>query len=95
MGTQRNRLSETVLFEHPKYLFKLLDKKIITILRLHCIFSFFLMDLWHMIPKFGKTIAGQTCKFTIFDFKTFQNSTPSFENSVDPDQEPHFFSSAQ
>ena len=32
MGTQKNRLDETVLFEHPKHMFKLMDKKIITIL---------------------------------------------------------------
>ena len=33
MGTQKNRLDETVLFEHPKHMFKLMDKKIIAILR--------------------------------------------------------------
>ena len=36
VGTQKNRLDETVLcsFEHPKHMFKLMDKKIIAILRL-------------------------------------------------------------
>ena len=33
MGTQENRLDETVLFEHPKHMFKLVDQKIIAILR--------------------------------------------------------------
>ena len=36
-----------------------------------------------MISKLGKTIEGQTCKFTIFDLiiaLSFQNSIPSFEN---------------
>ena len=32
MGTQRNRLNETV-FEHPKHTFQLMGKKIIKILR--------------------------------------------------------------
>ena len=32
MGTQKNCLNETVLFEHQKYMFKLMGKKIITIL---------------------------------------------------------------
>ena len=27
MGTQKNSLHETVLFEHPKPMFKLMDKK--------------------------------------------------------------------
>ena len=33
LGTQKNRLNETVLLEHPKYMFKVIGKKIITILR--------------------------------------------------------------
>ena len=33
MGTQKNRLDETVLFEHTKQKFKLMDKKTIAILR--------------------------------------------------------------
>ena len=33
MGSQKNRLDETVTFEHPKHMFKLMDKKIIAILR--------------------------------------------------------------
>ena len=28
-GTQKNRLNETVLFEHPKHMFKLMGKKIV------------------------------------------------------------------
>ena len=35
VGTQKNRLNETVLdgsFEHPKHMFKWMGKKIITIL---------------------------------------------------------------
>ena len=32
-GTQKNRLNETVLFEHPKHMLKLMSKKIITFLR--------------------------------------------------------------
>ena len=32
MGIQKNCLEETVLFEHPKHMFKLMDKKIISIL---------------------------------------------------------------
>ena len=32
VGTQRNRLIETVLFEHPKHIFKPMGKKIIAIL---------------------------------------------------------------
>ena len=30
-GTQKNRLDETVLFENPKHMLKLMGKKIITI----------------------------------------------------------------
>ena len=28
LGSQKNRLNETVLFEHPNHMFKLMDKKI-------------------------------------------------------------------
>ena len=31
VGIQKNRLTETVLFAHPKRMFKLMDKKIIAI----------------------------------------------------------------
>ena len=40
MGAQKNCLNETVLFEHPKQMFKLMDKKIITLL--HSTFLFYL-----------------------------------------------------
>ena len=33
VGTQKNHLNETVLFEHPKHMLKLMGKKIFTILR--------------------------------------------------------------
>ena len=33
VGTQKNRLNEMVLFEHPKHTLKLMGKKIITLLR--------------------------------------------------------------
>ena len=33
VGTQKNRLNETVLLRHPKHMFKITDKKIIVILR--------------------------------------------------------------
>ena len=33
VGTQKNRLNETVLFEHPKHMYKLISKKIFAILR--------------------------------------------------------------
>ena len=33
MGTQKDGLSETVLFEHPKHMLRLIGKKIFTILR--------------------------------------------------------------
>ena len=39
VGTQKNRLNETVLFEHPKHMFKQMDKKIITILRWNFLFN--------------------------------------------------------
>ena len=32
VGTQKNRLNETVLFEHPKHMLKVIGKKILTIL---------------------------------------------------------------
>ena len=32
VGTQKNHLNETVLFEHPKHMFKLMDKKITMII---------------------------------------------------------------
>ena len=33
VGSQKNRLDETILLEHPKHMFTLMGKKIITILR--------------------------------------------------------------
>ena len=39
VDTRKNRLAETVLSEHPKHMFLLMDKKIIAILR----FCFWLM----------------------------------------------------
>ena len=31
VGTQKNRLNEMVIFEHPKHMFKLMGKAIITV----------------------------------------------------------------
>ena len=38
MGTQKNCLNETVFFEHPKHMLKLMGKKIFTILRSKIVF---------------------------------------------------------
>ena len=37
LGTQKKLLDETNLFEHPKHILKLIDKKIITILCDKCL----------------------------------------------------------
>ena len=40
VGAQKNRLNETVLFEHPKHMLQLISKKIFTILRSKCLFIY-------------------------------------------------------
>ena len=49
MGTQKNRLN-LGSFEHPKHMFKLIGKKIITILRF---FLFAHLDPWTLIRRFS------------------------------------------
>ena len=44
MGTQKKRLADTVSFEHPKHMFKKMDKKIIAILLEHPKHMFKKMD---------------------------------------------------
>ena len=45
VGTQKNRLNETVLFEHPKHMIKLSGKKIFTILRSKILFMYTCTDV--------------------------------------------------
>ena len=58
MGTQKNRLDEMVLFEHPKQMFKLMDKKIYIILR-----SNFAIILTYVISANIISCAGSNINF--------------------------------